>query len=86
MILYELITNAARHAFCGRTGQIRVELMHAGEFIECKVLDNGSARETVRRGRGLTIVEELVKALDARFEQRFGRAGSTSTLLVRTGH
>ena len=24
MILYELITNAARHAFCGRTGQIRV--------------------------------------------------------------
>ena len=85
MILYELITNAARHAFCGRNGKIRVELVRAGAFVECKVLDNGSALENAPRGRGLKIVGELVKALDGRFEQRFGRAGSTSTLVVPTG-
>jgi two-component sensor histidine kinase len=85
MTLYELITNAARHAFSGRNGEIRVELMRAGAFVKCEVLDNGSARENIRRGRGLKIIGRLVKALDGRFEQRFGRAGSISTLVVPIG-
>jgi two-component sensor histidine kinase len=85
MVLYELITNAARHAFCDRHGHIRVELMRSGELVECKVQDNGSAQENVSRGRGLTIIGELVKALDGQFERRFGRAGSMSILVVPTG-
>ena len=34
----------------------------------------------VERGSGLKIVGELIKALDGRFEQKFGTAGSTSIL------
>jgi two-component sensor histidine kinase len=85
MILNELLTNAARHAFSGKRGEIRVELSRAGAFVTCKVLDNGSAPERVRPGRGLKIIGHLVEALDARFEQNFGRAGSTSTLVFPTG-
>jgi two-component sensor histidine kinase len=80
MIVYELITNAARHAFAGKNGQIRVELLCAGAFVQCKVLDNGAAPANVQRGSGLKIVGELIKALDGRFEQKFGTAGSTSIL------
>ena len=75
LIVYELITNAVRHAFHGRNGEIRVELLRAGAFVHCKVMDNGSAPAHVQRGHGLKIIEELVKALDGRFEQRFGTAG-----------
>jgi two-component sensor histidine kinase len=81
LIVYELITNAVRHAFHGRNGEIRVELLRAGAFVHCKVMDNGSAPAHVQRGHGLKIIEELVKALDGRFEQRFGTAGSTSVLV-----
>jgi anti-sigma regulatory factor (Ser/Thr protein kinase) len=81
LIVYELITNAVRHAFHGRNGEIRVELLRAGAFVHCKMMDNGSAPAHVRRGHGLRIIQELVKALDGRFEQRFGTAGSTSILV-----
>jgi signal transduction histidine kinase len=81
LIVYELITNAVRHAFHGRNGEIRVELLRAGVFVRCKVMDNGSAPAHVQRGHGLRIIEELIKALDGRFEQRFGTAGSTSILV-----
>ena len=81
LIVYELITNAVRHAFHSRNGEIRVELLRAGAFVHCKVMDNGSAPAPVQRGHGLRIIEELVKALDGRFEQRFGTAGSTSILV-----
>src|SRR5260370_40748167 len=81
MIVYELITNAARHAFAGGSGCIRVELLHTSAFVECRVLDNGSAPLNFRPGRGLKIVNELTKALDGRFEQRFATGGSTSIVV-----
>jgi two-component sensor histidine kinase len=80
MIVYELVTNAARHAFGDGNGQIRVELSRAGKFVECRVVDNGSAPAKVQRGRGLKIVDELVKGLDGRLDQRFGQGGSFSIL------
>jgi len=80
MIVYELITNAARHAFANGSGQVRVELWPARKFVECSVTDNGSAPADVRRGRGLTIVHELVKGLDGRICQKFGHTGSRSIL------
>jgi two-component sensor histidine kinase len=81
MIMYELITNAARHAFSGRNGAIRVELMLTGTFVECRVLDNGSARANCHPGRGLKIVDALAKALIGQVHQKFGSAGSASILL-----
>ena len=80
MIVYELITNAARHAFANGSGQVRVELWRARKFVECRVTDNGSALAYVQRGRGLTIVQELVKGLDGRIYQKFGCTGSCSIL------
>ncbi|MGA2895413.1 MAG: sensor histidine kinase [Xanthobacteraceae bacterium] len=80
MIVYELITNAARHAFDGRDGEIRVELFPSGSFVECRVSDNGSGPADFRPGRGLKIVEALVDGLDGRFEQRFGAQGSTTVV------
>jgi len=81
MIVSELITNAARHAFGGRPGEIRVELFHAGGLVKCTVSDNGSAPVHVQPGRGLRIVEELSKALDGRLEFRLASTGTTSVLI-----
>jgi two-component sensor histidine kinase len=81
MIVYELVTNAARHAFPGVNGEIRVELLRARAFVQCTVLDNGSAPASVQPGRGLKIVGELIKGLDGRFKQKFGSRGSTSILV-----
>ena len=81
MLVYELITNAARHAFAGGSGTIRVELLRAGSFVKCGVLDNGSASANFRPGRGLKIVDELTKALDGRFDQKFDTSGSESIVV-----
>ncbi len=81
MIVHELITNAARHAFAGGNGEIRVQLLRAGSLAECWVLDNGSARAAVQPGRGLNIVHELSKGLGGRFVQKFGTEGSASILV-----
>jgi two-component sensor histidine kinase len=43
MIVSELITNAARHAFRKRGGVIRVELSTSRSVVECRVTDNGMA-------------------------------------------
>jgi two-component sensor histidine kinase len=82
MIVYELMTNAARHAFGNGNGEIRVELMRAGRFVECRVVDNGKAPVNIQRGRGLSIVDELVRGLDGRLDQRFGQSGSVSILAI----
>ena len=81
MIVYELITNAVRHAFAEGNGSIRVELLRAGALVQCRVLDNGSAPASFRPGRGLKIVHELARALDGRFDQRFATGGSTSIVV-----
>jgi two-component sensor histidine kinase len=81
MIVYELVTNAVRHAFPGGIGEIRVELLRAGQFVECRVMDNGSAPANFQPGRGLKIVDELIKALDGRFDQTFRIGGSASIVV-----
>jgi two-component sensor histidine kinase len=85
MIVYELVTNAARHAFGNGNGKVRVELSRAAKLVECRVADNGSAPSKVQRGRGLTIVDELVKGLYGRLDQRFGQRGSISILTFPYG-
>ena len=78
MIVYELVTNSARHAFRERHGKIRVELLRTSSYVACKVLDNGLAADRVQPGRGLKIIDELTEGLDGRFEQKFGSGGSIS--------
>jgi two-component sensor histidine kinase len=81
MIVFELINNAARHAFSDGAGEIRVELSQAGAFAKCGVVDDGSAATAIRPGHGLKIIEELSESLGGRFEQKFGSWGSWSVLV-----
>jgi two-component sensor histidine kinase len=81
MIVYELVTNAARHAFHGAEGYIKVDLRSAGNLIECRVSDNGASSRPVKPGRGLSIIQGLVRLLDGRLEQSFGSRGSKSLVI-----
>jgi two-component sensor histidine kinase len=81
MILFELVNNAARHAFSDGEGEIRVELLSADPFVECRVIDNGSAIGEVHSGHGLKIIDALSKSLGGQFEQKFGSKGSRATLV-----
>jgi two-component sensor histidine kinase len=77
LIVSELMTNVARHAnFAGRRPELRVELLLAGNIVSCRVTDNGMVSKPVRRGRGLTIVDELVSSLGGRFQTFCAAEGS----------
>jgi two-component sensor histidine kinase len=80
MIISELITNSACHAFGNNGGKIRVELLPCSAFAKCRVADNGRAPAKVRPGRGFTIVEALVASLDGTIERHFGPRGAVSVL------
>jgi two-component sensor histidine kinase len=69
LIVSELLTNVARHAqFDAIDPELRVELMLAGNVVKCRVSDNGSTPEAIRRGRGLSIVGELADGLGGRVD------------------
>lgn len=74
LALYELMTNAVRHAcFDGRGGRIKVKLMRAGSWVNCRVTDNGSGLGRIKFGHGLRIVGELAKTLGGRgIDHTFG--------------
>jgi two-component sensor histidine kinase len=82
MIVVELITNAVRHAFVAKGGTIRVECLKSGEYVECRVSDDGSAMADIRPGNGLRIVDALAEMYDATFDLRPGDAGIESVLLL----
>ena len=81
MIVHELISNAARHAFENRGGAIRVAVWQDGAFVKCSVLDSGSVTTSIAPGHGLKIVNSLSRALGGRFGQTFGVQGSKSLLV-----
>jgi two-component sensor histidine kinase len=70
LIIVELVTNAAKHAFGGRSGgRVSICLRHAGDAWICQVADNGSglggAAAAASAGDGMKLVRGLAKALDA---------------------
>jgi two-component sensor histidine kinase len=73
LAIYELVTNAIRHAcFDGRDGQIKISLMRAGSWVNCRVTDNGSGVGRIKPGRGLRIVGDLVMSLGGRIDRTSG--------------
>jgi two-component sensor histidine kinase len=80
LILSELITNAARHAFDTTGGRIEIEVRPSDSRVECRVSDNGCAGKPVRMGRGLRIMKALACSLDGTIEFTFSRHGSTAVL------
>ena len=81
LIVSELLTNVARHVrFDSRHPELRVRLMLAGNVVKCGVSDNGSAPESIRHGRGLTIVRELASSLGGRVHTSCAAEGSSFLL------
>jgi two-component sensor histidine kinase len=81
LAIYELVTNAVRHAcFDSREGKIKIELMRAGSWVNCRVSDNGSGLGRIRLGRGLRIVGELANSLGGRLDRISGPAWNSFSL------
>jgi two-component sensor histidine kinase len=80
LIVSELVTNAARHAFHSGGGVIRIELLPSKTCVECRISDNGSGEADISPGRGLEIVQALAKSLDGSIVHRFGPQGAASVL------
>jgi len=73
LAIYELVTNAARHAcFDGRDGEIKIELLRAGTWVNCRVTDNGSGVGRIKLGRGLRITGDLIMSLGGRIDRTSG--------------
>lgn len=81
LIISELITNSARHAFAGRGGVIRIDVSPSTSFVECRVVDDGRGELGARTGHGLKIVTALAHGLGGTFRQHFGSQGATSILI-----
>lgn len=81
LIVHELVTNAARHAFFEKeAGEIRIVLMSSGGTVNCIVSDNGSSPGSLKPAEGLKIVANLVKAMDGWIDRDFGGASNSIVL------
>jgi two-component sensor histidine kinase len=83
LIIVELVTNAAKHAFVGRSGgRIRVCLRRAGQAWICQVSDNGSGLRGGGGGSGdgMGLVQGLARALDGVLRIHSGPGGVIVTL------
>jgi two-component sensor histidine kinase len=81
LIVSELITNSARHAFRDNRGLISVELLPSTSMIECRVTDNGTSEVGIRPGTGTKLIAELAKSLGGTVDQHFGPQGATAVLI-----
>jgi two-component sensor histidine kinase len=81
LIVVELVTNAAKHAFPGRAaGRVSISLQHADGGWICQVADNGCGFRGDRQGDGLKLVRGLAAALDGQLQIHSGPSGATVTL------
>jgi two-component sensor histidine kinase len=81
LAIYELVTNAVRHAcFDSRDGEIKIRLMRAGSWVNCRVTDNGSGLGRIKLGRGLQIVGELASSLGGRLDRTSGTMWNSFSL------
>jgi two-component sensor histidine kinase len=83
LIVSELITNAARHAFRGRArGAITVTLAMRGEVISCSVADDGAASPMLAPGRGTAILDGIAAELGGTIARNLSSQGSAIVLQV----
>ncbi len=80
MIVFELITNSARHAFRNKAGSIHVEIFPTEACVQCRVTDSGRSDANPRPGRGMMIVEALAASLHGTVDVQFGPTGTTTVV------
>jgi len=78
LVIAELVTNAAKHAFCdGVDGIVRVELVRQAHGWLCVVSDNGDGAGAVLPGIGSKIIEQLVQTMGGRIARRSSASGTS---------
>lgn len=83
LIVTELVTNAAKHAFPNRrTGVIHVEARCRDGFWHCLVADNGVGAAGAMQGAGGRILNGLVRSMGAKTIVRSDRRGTAVTVVV----
>ncbi len=83
LVVTELVTNAAKHAFDGRSDAfIRVELIHKRGFWICIVTDNGVGKVAKSNGLGSQILDELILAAGGRLRVYSSSRGTFVTVIL----
>jgi two-component sensor histidine kinase len=81
LIVFELVTNAAKHAFSGMGGNIQIECVAEPDRVLCRVSDDGSLSSGLTPGRGNEIIRGLAEQLGGAVVTRVGECGTTVILV-----
>ncbi|RXT36496.1 sensor histidine kinase [Bradyrhizobium betae] len=83
LMLTELVTNAAKHAFPNKSGaMIRIEVARRDGAWVCTVADNGIGATAPLQGIGSRILEGLARSIDARLHGEAGQGGTRVTIVM----
>ncbi|MDA9520402.1 histidine kinase [Bradyrhizobium sp. CCBAU 11434] len=83
LMLTELITNAAKHAFpCKNGALIRIEVVNREGSWLCAVADNGVGATGPLQGAGSRILEGLARSIRARMHGEAGQGGTRVTIAM----
>ncbi|UFW84829.1 sensor histidine kinase [Bradyrhizobium barranii] len=85
LMLTELVTNAAKHAFPNRNDAlIRIEMANRDGAWLCTVADNGIGATGPLQGTGTRILEGLARSIDARLQGEANQGGTRVTIVMPT--
>ncbi|WP_314957727.1 sensor histidine kinase [Bradyrhizobium cosmicum] len=83
LMLTELVTNAAKHAFANKNGAlIRIEMANRDGAWLCTVADNGVGATGPLHGTGSRILEGLARSIHARLQGEAGQGGTRVTIVM----
>jgi len=83
LMLTELVTNAAKHAFPNRNDAlIRIEMANRDGAWLCTVADNGIGATGPLQGTGSRILEGLARSIHARLQGEAGQGGTRVTIVM----
>ena len=87
IIVNELVTNALKHAFTDRRGEIRVTCKPDGDGLELQIADNGSGIKIStgkKTGLGTRLVDRFIKELGAHHEVSSSDKGTTHRIRINS--
>jgi two-component sensor histidine kinase len=85
LMLTELVTNAAKHAFPNKTGAlIRIDMASRDDGWVCTVADNGIGATAPLQGTGSRILEGLARSIHARLHGEAGQGGTRVSIVMPT--
>jgi two-component sensor histidine kinase len=83
LIITELVTNAAKHAFPSRNdGLVRVDALYRDGCWRCTVSDNGIGAAGSFRGSGTLILEDLARSIRGHTITQSGCRGTAVTIVL----